>query len=312
MNATLRTFFLVLALGVSVALAQPDPSLLPEGFSSEFAQVEDVNLHYVIGGEGPPIMLVHGFASTWYEWRKIMPGLAEAGYQVIAPDLRGLGDSSVPEGGYDKVSAADDLYALAQSLGLESFYLVGHDIGLMVSFALATEYPDAVDKLVLLEAPIPDESIYTFPSLGPQGPVAWQFGFFNLANLPETLIEGKEREFFEFFIRNIAVNQDAFTDEDFAEYTRTYAQPGKLSAAFNYFRAFHTDIERNATLDQNALSMPVLALGAESSLGDFVSQQVGSYAADVQGSVIEGSGHWLPEEAPEVFLERLLEFLGSE
>lgn len=312
MNAIRKTLVLVLALAASVALAQPDPSLLPRGFSSETAALEEVNLHYVIGGEGPPVMLVHGFGSTWYEWRKVMPGLVEAGYQVIAPDLRGLGDSSVPKSGYDKVTAAEDLVELTRGLGLETFHLVGHDIGLQIAFALATEHPETVDRLVLLEAPIPDESIYTFPSLGPQGPAAWQFGFLNLPDLPETLVEGQEREFLEFFVRNIAVNQDAFTDADFEEYARTYRMPGKLSAAFNYFRAFHEDIERNAALDQGTLSMPVLALGAESSLGDFVPQQVEGYAENVQGGVIEGSGHWIPEEAPEAFLEQLLTFLGGE
>ena len=309
-----RTLF-VLALAASTALAQPDPSLLPEGFSSDVATLEEVNMHYVIGGEGPSVMLVHGFASTWYEWRKVMPGLAEAGYRVIAPDLRGLGDSSVPTSsfeGYDKVAAANDLYELAQSLGLETFHLVGHDIGLQIAFALATEHPEAVDKLVLLEAPIPDETVYTFPALTPAGPGAWHFGFFNLPDLPERLLEGQEREFLEFFVRNIATNQDAFTDADFEEYARTYAQTEKLSVAFNYFRAFSEDIERNSALDETALSMPVLALGAEFSLGEFVAQQVSTYGTDVQGGVIEGSGHWIPEEAPELFTEQLLTFLGGE
>ena len=314
MDTTLKTLLSVLVLVMNVALAQPNPTLVPEGFSSEVATLEEVDLHYVTGGEGPPVMLVHGFASTWYEWREVMPGLAGAGYQVIAPDLRGLGDSSVPESGYDSVTVANDLFALARELGLTTFNLVGHDIGVHVAFALATEHPEAVDKLALLEAPILDESIYTFPALTPAGPGAWQFGFFNLPELPETLIEGQEEEFLEFFVRNIALNQDAFTDADFAEYARTYAQPGKLSAAFNYFRTFSEDIERNAGLDQAALPMPVLILLGESNSGlleTFV-QQASSYGSDVQGGVIEGSGHWLPEEAPEAFVGQLLEFLGAE
>lgn len=307
MNA-IRTLFFTLVLATSVALAQPDPSLVPEGFSSEFAELENVNLHYVIGGEGPPVMLVHGFGSTWYEWRKIMPGLAEAGYQVIAPDLRGLGDSSVPESGYDKVTAADDLYKLAQDLRLETFHLVGHDIGLQIAFALATEHPEVVDKLVLLEAGIPDQNLYAAPTLSP----AWHIGFFSQPELPETLIAGQEMMFLEFFIRNIAANQDAFTEADFAEYARTYAQPGKLTAAFNYFRAFPQDIERNTSLERPALTMPVLALGGQFAQGESVARQIEAYAADVQGGIIEGSGHWIPEEAPEVFVARLLEFLGGD
>lgn len=312
MNTAKKLMLLaLLTLALPLAFAQPDPALIPEGFSSAFAELGEVDLHYVSGGEGPPVMLVHGFASTWYEWRKVMPGLVEAGYQVIVPDLRGLGDSSVPTAGYDKLTAANDLYELAQSLGLETFYLVGHDIGLQIAFALATEHPEVVGKLVLLEAPIPDETIYTFPALTPAGPGAWHFGFFNLPDLPESLVAGQEREFHEYFVRNIAVNQNAFTDADFEEYARTYAQPDKLSAAFNYFRAFSEDVERNSALDETALSMPVLALGAEFSLGEFVAQQVSTYGTDVQGGVIEGSGHWIPEEAPEAFLDTLLTFLGG-
>ena len=310
MNATLKMFFLTLVLVSSVALAQPDPALLPEGFSSEFAELESGKLHYVIGGEGEPLVLLHGWGSTWYMWRKVMPALAER-YTVIAPDLPGLGDSDVPEGGFDKATTAERIRTLVQDLGHSEINLVGHDIGLMVAYAYAAAHPEEVRRLALVEAPIPDASIYTFPAITEAGFGAWNFGFFSFPEMPETIIAGQEQYFLEQFVRALTVNQAGFTDDDFAEYARTYAQPGKLKASFDYFRAFPEDVAQNEVYAQTPLSMPVLALGAEGGVGGFVPQQVEGYAENVQGGVIEGSGHWIPEEAPEVFTERLLTFLGG-
>lgn len=293
------------------ALAQPDASLLPEGFNSEFAEVDDIRLHYVVGGEGEPLVLLHGWGSTWYMWRKVMPQLAEH-YTVIAPDLPGLGDSEVPEAGFDKATTAARIRELIQGLGHDEVNLVGHDVGLMVAYAYAAAHPNEVRRLVLVEAPIPDASIYTFPAVTESGFGAWNFGFFSYPEMPETIIAGQERYFLEQFVRGLTVNQEAFTDVDFAEYARTYAQPGKLKASFDYFRAFPDDVAQNANYAQSSLSMPVLALGAEGSLGGFVLQQVEGYADDVQGGVLAGSGHWIPEEQPEAFLQRLLTFLGAE
>ncbi len=299
------------ALTAPPALAQPDATLLPEGFSSEFAEVDGVRLHYVVGGEGDPLVLVHGWGSTWYMWRKIMPQLAER-YTVIAPDLPGLGDSDVPEAGYDKATTAERIRDLVQGLGYNEVNLVGHDVGLMVAYAYAAAHPDEVRSLALVEAPIPDPSIYTFPALTESGFGAWNFGFFSFPEMPETIIAGQEQYFLEQFVRGLTVNQAAFTDADFAEYARTYAQPGKLRASFDYFRAFPEDVAQNAVYARTPLPMPVLALGAEGSLGGFVLEQVQGYASDVRGGVIPGSGHWVPEERPQAFAERLLTFLADE
>lgn len=301
----------LLVLTTATALARPDPSLLPEGFSSEVAELEDVRLHYVIGGEGEPLILLHGWGSTWYMWRKVMPALAER-YTVVAPDLPGLGDSSVPKGGFDKATTAERIRALVQDLGFSDINLVGHDIGLMVAYAYAAAHPDEVRHLALIEAPIPDASIYTFPAITESGFGAWNFGFFSFPEMPETIIAGQERYFLEQFVRALTVNQDAFTDADFAEYARTYAQPGKLRSSFEYFRAFPEDVAQNETYAQTPLSMPVLALGAEGSLGGFIPQQVENYADNLQGGVIEGSGHWVPEEVPDRFAASLLTFLEGE
>lgn len=310
----MKGFFLVLVLALSatpLALAQPDPALLPDGFRSAFIEVEGVRLHYVTGGEGEPLVLLHGWGSTWYMWRKVMPQLAER-YTVIVPDLPGLGDSEVPEGGFDKATTAGRVRALVQQLGFSNINLVGHDIGLMVAYAYAAAHPSEVRRLALVEAPIPDPSIYTFPAITESGFGAWNFGFFSFPKLPETLIAGQEQYFLEQFVRALTVNQAAFTDADFAEYARTYAQPNKLRASFEYFRAFPEDVVQNAVHARTLLPMPVLALGAEGSLSGFVLQQVEGYAENVRGGVLAGSGHWVPEERPGQFLERLLPFLAGE
>lgn len=295
----------------SGASAQPSQSVVPAGYTSNFATVDGLRLHYVRGGQGDPLVLLHGFGSTWYEWRKVMPELAER-YTVIAPDLPGLGDSEVPAGGFDKRTTAGSIHGLLQQLGLDQIYLVGHDIGLMVAFAYAAEYPKEVRRLVLLEAPIPDEAIYSFPALTPAGQGAWQFGFFSIPGLPEGLIEGREKYFLTQFIRGNAFNQQAFAEADFEEYARSYRDPDKLHASMEYFRAFPEDVTQVARYDEALLSMPVLALGAEYSLGGFLLEQAQRYASNVRGGVVPDSGHWVPEEQPDYLVKQLLTFFTED
>ncbi|MEU7870283.1 alpha/beta hydrolase [Dactylosporangium sp. NPDC049140] len=166
---------------------------VPYGFTEQRALVGNVGINYVRGGHGPTLVLVHGFPQTWYEWRGILPELAKH-YTVIAPDLRGAGRSDAPAGGYDKKTMAADIHGLLVQLGLNrDIRLVGHDIGTMVAYAYAAAHPDEVTKLVLSEAPIPDEGLYNFPALTKQGPGVWNFGFFSLTNgLPEQLVDGRE------------------------------------------------------------------------------------------------------------------------
>ncbi|MEM6427595.1 MAG: alpha/beta hydrolase [Deinococcota bacterium] len=288
-------------------------NLLP-GFQSQIGQVEDLNLHYVIGGQGEPLVLLHGWGSSWYMWRKIMPTLAQH-YTVIAIDLPGLGDSDIPEDGYSKAQTATRIRTLVQSLEIQShsrIKLVGHDIGLMVAHAYAYTYSDEISHLVLLEAPIADESLFSFPALTPHGPGAWNFGFFNLSELPEALIEGKEAYFLEYFVRRLTLQQAAFTADDFAEYARTYSQADRLKASFDYFRSFADDVVHTQQYAQTPLDMPVLALDGDSSMGGFLPEQVKRYAKNVRGASLARCGHWLPEEQPEKLLEHLLPFLNTE
>lgn len=288
------------------------PAAVPTGFESGTATANGVRLHYVRGGSGYPVVLIHGFGQTWYEWRKVMPALAER-YEVIAPDLRGMGDSAPAKSGFDKRTAAEDVYQLLQRLGLESVRLVGHDVGVMVAYAYAAAHPEEVRRLVLFEGVIPDESIYTFPSITPKGEGLWDFGFFMAGyGMAEFLVSGRERGFLERFFRILAHNQDAFTDADLDEYARTQRDPAKLRASFEYFRAFPEDVAQNREYARTKLRMPVLALGGEYSPGNVIVEQAKRYATDVRGGVVPGSGHWIPEERPEDFQQQLLEFFDGD
>ncbi|MEV7035924.1 alpha/beta hydrolase [Streptomyces sp. NPDC093272] len=286
---------------------------LPAGFSEHKTKVAGTGIDYVIGGHGPTLVLIHGYPQTWYEWHDIMPALAKH-YTVIAPDLPGAGRSDAPVSGYDKKTMAAKLHVLLASLGKDQdVNVVGHDIGTMVAYAYAAQYPKTVKKLVLSEAPIPDSGLYDFPSLTAQGPGAWHFGFFSLqTGLPESLIQGRELTWTKGFMRGIAVHKDALTDDDlnvFASYLRDYAH---LEASFAWFRAFPQDIADNARFRKNKLTMPVLAIGADGSLGSSVGKQVRKYAKHVTPVVVPDSGHWIYEEHPEEMTSLLLQFLGDQ
>ncbi|MEU9455051.1 alpha/beta hydrolase [Streptomyces sp. NPDC048277] len=292
--------------------APPAGERVPAGFSEHKTRVAGTGIDYVIGGHGPTLVLIHGYPQTWYEWHGIMPALAEH-YTVIAPDLPGAGRSDAPASGYDKKTMAATLHALLVSLGkAQDVNVVGHDIGTMVAYAYAAQYPHTVSKLVLSEAPIPDPGIYEFPSLTAQGPGAWHFGFFSLqTGLPESLIQGRELTWTTGFMRGIAVHKDALTPQDlqvFATYLRDRA---RLEASLAWFRTFPQDIADNARFQKKPLTMPVLAIGASASLGSSVATQVRRYATHVTPAVVPDSGHWIYEEHPKEMTDILLHFLGS-
>ena len=284
---------------------------VPDGFAERKVRVGDIGINYVRGGSGPTLVLIHGFPQTWYEWRTLLPALAKH-YTVIAPDLRGAGRSDAPAGGYDKKTMAADLHGLLRGLGLDrDIRLVGHDIGTMVAYAYAAAHPAEVTKLVLSEAPIPDESLYEHPSLTPQGPGAWHFGFFALRNgLPEQLINGREEVWVDRFTDSLEVRKDGVGPEQVREFARYLRDDAHLRASLEWFRAFPRDITDNAVNQQTKLTMPVLAIGADGSLGDFVATQVKRYANNVTGAVIVDSGHWIYEEHPAESTRLLLSFLN--
>ena len=274
------------------------------------ADLGDVRLHYVTAGEGMPVVLLHGWPQSWYEWRHIIPGLTAAGYRVIAPDLRGLGESSRPAGGYDKRTVGGDVWRLVHDvLGVATFHLVGHDWGGPTAYAVAAAHPDAVTKLAILDVTIPGDGS---PNIS-QGGRRWHHAFHQTLDLPEALVTGREDIYFGWFYRNYGARP--LTDEEIAEYLRTYRQPGALRAGFSYYRAIPQDIADNAAgvAAGFRLPMPVLALGGDSAWGRRmeVMESLQRLAVDVRGGVIANCGHWMPEEQPEEVLRRLLSFFAE-
>lgn len=282
------------------------PAALPAGFTEATAEVNGVQIHYVRGGHGEPLVLLHGWPQSWFEWHRIMPQLAEH-FTVVVPDLRGFGASSkpAPKAGYDTRNLAEDLHELVRHLGFASIRLVGHDIGLMVGYAYAAAHPTEVHKLVLLDAPIPGIE----PVWSQVKAARWHFGFHATPALPEVLLAGKEREYLNFFYTNFAHNKTAFTEAEKDEFVRSYAAPGAMSASLEVYRAFATSAAQNLESARTKLSMPVLALGGEFSLGPRIVAMVEVVAADVRGGSIPGCGHWVNEENSEFLLAQLVAFL---
>jgi pimeloyl-ACP methyl ester carboxylesterase len=277
-------------------------------FKHHTTSLEGVRLHYVMAGKGDPVVLLHGWPQTWYEWRRIIPALANK-YTVIAPDLRGLGDSSKPQGGYDKRTVANDIYQLVRKLGFERIFLVGHDWGGPTAYAYATAHPGDVLKLVILDVSIPNEAWEKFPMFNRRG--TWHLTFHGVRDLPEALATGRERTYLTWFYRSAAYNPGAITEAEIDEYVRCYSAPGGLRAGFEYYRAIHTDIEHNKEHTSVKLKMPVLALGGDCGFGNATLFSMRELADDVRGGVIEKCGHWIVEEQPEYLTQQLLAFFAE-
>jgi pimeloyl-ACP methyl ester carboxylesterase len=273
-------------------------------FSHHTASVNGIQLHYVIGGQGDPVVLLHGWPQTWYEWRHVMPALAK-NYTVIAPDLRGLGDSSKPTTGYDGKTVAEDIHQLVAQLGFKDSFLVGHDLGALVAFSYAAAHPSEVRRLVILDVPI--------TGFGPalNSTRLWHIPFHMVQDIPETLVEGKEREYLTWFYSNYSYNPAAITKEDIDEYVSHYSAPGGMRAGFEYYRAFPIDAEQIKEYSKVKLPMPVLALGGENSFGTAALDSMRLLATDVRGGVVPDSGHWIAEEQPEFLIEQLVNFFGN-
>jgi pimeloyl-ACP methyl ester carboxylesterase len=299
------------ATSASSASSSSADEQIPAGFSEQKTRVDGIGLHYVIGGHGPVLLLIHGYPQTWYEWHGIMPALA-AHYTVIAPDLPGAGQSDAPATGYDKKTMASELHALLVSLGQDrDVRIVGHDIGTMVAYSYAAQYPATVNKLVLSEAPIPDLSIYQIPSLTDHGPGVWNFGFFNLTDgLPEAMIKGREVAWTAGFIGGFEGVPGAVSPADIRVFAHYLRDPAHLAGSLAWFRVFPQDIRDDAQFQKTPLTMPVLAIGASGSLGRAEGDQVTQYATNVTGVTIPDSGHWIYEEHPEELTAMLLGFLG--
>jgi len=268
--------------------------------------VNGVRINYKIGGQGPAVVLLHGYAETSHMWLPLMPQLA-TGHAVIVPDLRGAGNSERPQGGYDKKTMANDIRELVQQLGFNQVSIVGHDIGLMVAYAYAAQYPSEVNKVVLMDAFLPGvgdwKSVWLMRDL-------WHFHFYG--ETPLALVKGRERTYFEHFWNDFAADRTHSVPEaDRQFYAAAYARDDGMRAGFEYFKNFEQDAKDFAALSTTKLNMPFLVLSGEKASGTFLIEQAKLVATNVSGNVVQGSGHWLMEEAPDQVIPTLVAFLNA-
>ena len=281
----------------------------PRAADGTWATANGVKLHYLSTpgrGTGTPVVLLHGYAETSLMWRPLIAALGER-HAVVAPDLRGAGGSDKPESGYDKKSLAADIHALVQSLGYRRVKIVGHDIGLMVAYAYAAQYPAEVESIALMDAFLPGvgawKNVWLMRDL-------WHFHFHG--ETPLKLVAGRERTYFEHFWNDFAADRRRSVPEaDRAFYAAAYAQPGGMKAGFEYFKAFAEDAADFGRFSTTKLEMPMLVLTGEKASGKFLIDQGCLVASHVEGVVIDGSGHWLMEEAPGKVIPRLVAFLDD-
>ncbi|OXB03742.1 alpha/beta fold hydrolase [Flavobacterium pectinovorum] len=282
--------------------AQAAPANPPANFKHAYEEVNGVKIHYVIGGKGDPLVLVHGFGQNWYMWNRLLPELSKH-FTVIAPDLRGVGESDKPEGGYDKKNMAKDIHELVKKLGYNNINLAGHDIGLMVAYAYAAQYGSEVKKLALMDALLPGiEPVWSQVSAS-----AWWFGFFAWPASGD-IVKGKEKEFLTNFWPMVGHVKDPFTAEETAEFVRAYAVKDGAKSSFKWFGAFPQDGKDNLILAKTKLKMPLLAMGGEYFAAAFLKEHSKLVAENVTESKIAGSGHWLVQENTAQVQKDLLAF----
>ena len=301
MKRLLLLFVLVLLLVSSgfSSLAYAD-----EAITSRSVEIHGAKLHYMTAGHGPTLILLHGYAETSLMWKPIIPALARR-FTVIAPDLPGIGDSDIPSDGLDMKSAAIRIHDLAKSLGVQKAEVVGHDIGLMVAYAYAAQFPAEVTKLVLMDAFLPGvegwEAIYNNPGI-------WHFRF--NGPTPEALVKGRERIYFDYFWNDFAADKThSIPEADRRAYAAAYARPGRMHAGWAYFVSFQQAAKDFAQLSQTKLTMPVLTIGGDKSLGKELGEQAKVVATNATVIVPKNAGHWVMEEQPKETTEALEKFL---
>ena len=290
-----------------VRSAQQQPQGRPDAISVRTAGVDGLNIQYLLAGRGPTIVLLHGYAETSRMWRPLIPRLSD-NFTVIAPDLPGIGGSAVPADGVDMSRAAVRMHALVQQLGLGKAAVVGHDIGLMVAYAYAAQFPSDVEKLVLMDAFLPGvegwEAIYNHPAI-------WHFRF--NGPTPEALVRGRERTYFEHFWNDFAADKSrSIPEADRQAYAAAYARPGRMRAAWAYFVSFQQAAKDFARFSQTKLTMPVLSIGGEKANGDALGQQLKIVASNAKAVTLPNTGHWVMEENPQGTMDALVPFLSGQ
>jgi len=299
---------LVSVLLVALAASSVAHAKDSDAIDSHTANANGIKLFYLQTGQGSgtPVVLLHGYAETSHMWLPVMSQVAD-GRIVIAPDLRGSGSSEKPASGYEKKILAQDIHALVKALGFPKIKIVGHDIGLMVAYAYAAQYPDEVESVVLMDAFLPGVGDWTKVWLLRD---LWHFHFYG--ETPLKLVTGRERIYLEHFWNDFAADRKHSVPEaDRRFYAAAYAQPGAIQAGFQVFRAFEQDAKDFAQFAQTKLTMPMLVLTGEKASGDFLIEQGRQVDSDVHGVVVKGSGHWLMEEAPGQVIPRLVAFINK-
>lgn len=300
----MKKLSVIVVLGFALtALAQSN------GYESHNANLSAVKIHYLKAGTGrKTLVLIHGFGDTSHMWIPLFDQFGKD-YTIIAPDMRGLGDSSRPTSGYDKKTIASDIHELVKSLGDQKIDLVGHDIGLMVAYAYAAQYPNDVNKLALMEAPIPGigdiwQKIYTSPAL-------WHFHFV-FSPVALDLVKGRERLFLEHFWQTLSPHPETFSEADRRIYAKAYAQEGAMRAAFEMFKTFDTqDAADNRQFAATKLPMKVLTIEGDKAMGGALEVQAKIIASDVTSITFNDTGHWLMEQRPAETKAELKKFLGN-
>jgi pimeloyl-ACP methyl ester carboxylesterase len=291
-----------LFLVASVALSQIKPG--PNAIESRFGDVDGIKIHYLRAGHGPTVILIHGYTQTSRMWRPLIPKLTDK-FTVIAPDLPGIGDSDIPKDGLDMKTAAIRIHALAKSLGISKARVVGHDIGLMVAYAYAAQFPSEVEKLVVMDAFLPGvpgwELAYDSPSF-------WHFRFHGPT--PEALVQGRENKYFAYFWNDLAADgTHSLPEVDRASYVAAYSRPGRMRAGWAYFASWPDTAKDFAQMAQAQLTMAVLSIAGEKASAAILSPQMKRVATDVKVIELKGCGHWLMEERPQETMDALVEFL---
>src|SRR5436853_2372386 len=299
MNRVLRMAIVCMLISSKAAFAAP------QAISSKTVQVGDAKLHYLTAGRGPTVILLHGYTQTSRMWKPIIPLLAKT-FTVIAPDLPGIGDSGIPDDNkIDMITAAKQIHDLVRSLKIDKARVVGHDIGLMVAYAYAAQFPAETEKLAVMDAFLPGvpgwEPIYNAPNI-------WHFRF--NGEYPEKLVRGRETIYFEYFWNVLAADKTrSLPQADRQAYVEAYSKPGRMHAGWAYFASWPQLAKDFAQLSQTKLTMPVLSIGGEKSLGNELAAQMKLVANDVTVVVLKETGHWISEERPKETSEALINFL---
>jgi len=299
-HLTLTMLFLIFSTTVFADAVKPASPAA--GFKHQYATVNGVKIHYVTGGKGEPLLLIHGFGQNWYMWNRLLPELSKH-FTVIAPDMRGVGESGKPAGGYDKKNMAVDMHELMKKLGFQHINLVGHDIGLMVAYAYAAQFPSDVKKIALLDALLPGIE----PVWSQVRAQAWWFGFFAKPHSGE-IVSGKVGLFFTDFWPTVGFKNNSFTTDERNEFIRAYSVPGATTGAFLWFGKFNQDAKDNVEFAKKKLPMPLLSMGADHSAASYLAAHCRLVASDVHEVIIKDSGHWIVQEQTAQVQKGLLDF----